>query len=103
MRDFHHRDSGLIEGSRDRDHLLHGELMPHDVRSVAQRNVANPEFTAHAVSSTPRRARAAGESLRAISSPTRTAAAVMMSRFPEYRGRKSPAPSTSIITVTRSS
>ncbi len=38
---------------------------------------------------------------RAISSPTRAAAAVMMSRLPEYAGRKSPAPSTSTKTATR--
>ena len=37
---------------------------------------------------------------RAIRSPTRVAAAVMMSRFPAYGGRKSPAPSTSTKMLT---
>ena len=37
---------------------------------------------------------------RPISSPTFTAAAVMMSRLPAYFGKKSPAPSTSTNNVT---
>ena len=40
--------------------------------------------------------------VRAISSPTAVAAAVMMSRLPAYGGRKSPAPSTSTKVVTPS-
>ena len=39
--------------------------------------------------------------VRAMSSPTLVAAAVMMSRFPAYGGRKSPAPSTSTKMATR--
>ena len=64
-------------------HLLLGELVRHGVRAVAQGGVDEPHVVgqfrpAHAATSC---------FARAISSPTRAAAAVMMSRLPAYSGR----------------
>ncbi len=83
MRDLDHMHAGLVESARDRGDLLASELMANDVRAIAQRDIANFELLIHtrSVAAPFRDLRPAR--LRAVSSPTRTAAAVIMSRLPE--------------------
>ena len=82
-----HRDARRVQGRDHRRDLVDGELVAFGVRAVAQRGVGDPDVGGHLASS----------------SPTRHAAAVMMSRFPAYGGRKSPAPLISTKTATRPS
>ena len=103
--DLDDRHAGVVEGGHDVDDVLGRELVALGVRAVAQRRVGDAQVER-------RRCRASGRSLgtgmlrpppvaAARTSPTRAAAAVMMSRLPAYGGKKSPAPSTSRKTATR--
>ena len=102
------RNTGVVEGSDDRAHLVLGELMTLVVAAVAQRRVGDADVervgvlagVCHQIHCC--RAHAGTPNFCfAISSPTLVAAAVMMSRLPAYGGRKSPAPSTSTKIDTR--
>ena len=78
-----HLDAGAVERAHRVAHLLLGEAVGHRVAAVAQGRVDDPDVVLQLG------AGHAGTSCfaRAISSPTRAAAAVMMSRFPAYSGR----------------
>ena len=89
-----HRDAGGVERLDDVVHLLRGELVPLVVRPVAQAGVGQPQVEVQVRRSAgPGAGRAcssrvsSGRLARAMFSPTRAAAAVMMSRFPAYGGR----------------
>ena len=91
MGDLDDRDAGVVERLDDVVHLLRGELVPLVVRAVAQAGVGEAEV--EVVAPTPvERVEVRGHHLlpsseRAMFSPTRAAAAVMMSRLPAYGGR----------------
>ena len=76
------RHAGVVERGDDRAHVVLHELVADRMRPVAQCGVGQPDvdIRREAHGDTP-------SSVRAISSPTRVAAAVMMSRFPAYGGR----------------
>ena len=70
---------GAVQGADHRPDLLLGELVPHRVRTVPQRGVGDADLA--------RRGVHAATPAVASSSPTRAAAAVMMSRLPAHSGR----------------
>ena len=80
--DLDHLDAGAVERVHGGPHLRLGELVRHGVAAVAQRGVGDPHRTLGAT-----HAPAPTKRVVATSSPTRAAAAVMMSRFPAYVGR----------------
>ena len=91
------RDAGVVERLDDVVHLLRGELVPLVVRPVAQAGVGQPQVELAprlvAVGAGPGAAQGVDVASltqmlhRAMFSPTCAAAAVMMSRLPEYGGR----------------
>ena len=111
----------VVERGDHRAHLVGGELVALVVRAVAQAGVGqadvevfaprpledvqlgvsvNGHVSSSSVCGFETLAALVPQPPVAIPSPARVAAAVMMSRFPEYGGRKSPAPSTSMKTLT---
>src|SRR5438093_1068970 len=89
MRYFNDRYAGLVQCLGHCPDLLCRKLVTHGVRAIAQTAIGNAGSLqiVHAAASF--------KSRWAIISPTRRAAAVMISRLPAYFGKKSPAPSTS--------
>ena len=71
--DLHPGDAGAVEGGGHRPHVLHGEAVPLGVAAVPQGGIDDGD-PAHATPSS--------NGVRASCSPTRVAAAVMMSRLP---------------------
>jgi len=72
-------DARGVEALHHRDDLVLGVLVGDGVRSVAERGVDEPEVAARLDG---RGGHAGTPSCDAMASPTRTAAAVMMSRLP---------------------
>ena len=77
--------AGVVQRAGDLDDVVLGELVPDGVAAVPQGAVGQPDRRLC-------RCRSSCSSLRRslrvqISSPARTAAAVMMSRFPAHSGR----------------
>ena len=90
MRDLDDLDPGAVEGGHDRAHLRLGEPVPHGVRPVPEGRVGDPHVPALVRAAVRARAAARVHAVTlaiASSSPTRAAAAVMMSRFPAQSGR----------------
>ena len=78
--DLNHRDTRRVQGAHHRTHIRLRELVTLGVRSIPQRGVgdAHVEFVGEGHAQLP----TLDSRCRPISSPTRAAAAVMMSRFP---------------------
>ena len=100
VRDLDRGDPCPVESRGNRGDVVGGELVRHARHAVPQRRVDQDDlpigvFVGHCAAPVTR-------FCWAMTSATCTAAAVMMSRLPAYVGRKSPAPTTSSMTVTRS-
>jgi hypothetical protein len=80
--DLEHLDAGVIERAHDRVHLVGGEPVTDRVGSVAQAAISQPDRESSRVHRQPEVATVVAVRARASSSPTLTAAAVMMSRLP---------------------
>jgi hypothetical protein len=93
VRHFDQRNPRLVEARRDRHHLVDRQLVRLRVHAVAQAHVVERDALApRAHDAAPRPELASRCFASAQISAVRVAAAVMMSRFPAYSGRKSPRP-----------
>src|SRR5680860_778804 len=80
----------------DLSDLVRAILMAHGMATIAECCINNPYFSFLSHLVTP-----IVNILRAMDSAAANAAEVIISKLPAYLGRKSPAPSTSTIIVTR--